>query len=201
MIWTAGSITGLAGSALNLGPGSISTIAPPGDGSIADRILNGRTLNNSGIVNQKANISGSSATINNLVGATWNANATVSHGIVFNNSGHFVGTDAEVDGPFSNSGDVAVKSNIVPNPNFPWYSGLVLAGGGTASGSFNVANGAALIFGIGPNTYNFTTGATITGGGLVYCNSGINALGNTTIDPYFFDEGGPVTVAPNVTSP
>ena len=188
-IWTSGSISGSPGSTINLGANSISTIGLPYDGLYpyepfsASHSLQGVTLNNLGVVTQSTD--SPNGIINNFAGATWNVRLTDYESSLgglslnnsqFNNSGAFLVTGAldvvGMHGVFNNSGTVTVQ------PSTPGHMIFYLNDGGTASGSFNLAEQTELSFS-GP--YNLTNGATINGSGLVYIADTVDVSGNVTI--------------------
>ncbi len=194
LAWTGGEISGPSRSVINFAAGSSSTIAPPGSGPVIDSTLTGRTINNSGIVNQSKAIIGTDGIINNLVGATWNAQSgaalgtvsgsSTSSGPTFNNAGIFVVSDAvEVGGPFNNDASVTIQSN----------NSLQLSGGGNASGVFNV--GGALSFAnfsssISNQPYTLL-GGIITGAGTTRNgeNNTLIIAGNCSIATNFTNAG------------
>ena len=201
--WIGGGLS--SSGTINLGAGSTSTIS--GVWPTFAVILSGPTINNFGSVFQNTDITNDAkvlGTINNIAGAAWNIQ---DHGlpdaITFNNAGDFLATDSEVDGPFNNSGNVTIQSTIGTEffPYYTVYHGLQLSGGGIASGTFDVAANAALIFyEQGPiQTYTFTTGATVTGAGsVVDYGVMIDVAGDTMINPHLEIYGG-LTVQPGVT--
>ena len=160
--WTGGTQSGsgstnvLAGGTLNIS-------------GLLDKTLDARTLSNAGT----ANVSGGTLVLNNGAlfsnSTTFNAQGTTAissnTGVPgsFDNSGSFsrsgAGTTTTVSVPFNNSGTALINSGT-----------LSLSGGGTDSGSFNVANGAALNFSGG--THDLNTGAALTGAGNVNVNAG-----------------------------
>jgi uncharacterized repeat protein (TIGR01451 family) len=127
-------------------------------------LLRQRTLNNAGTVNWTAADNwyiDTNAVLNNLVGATFNAQASdVNLGAIngaFNNQGTFVRSGPGVSYvtalSFNNTGTVQVLSGV-----------LRLDGGGSSSGAFAASAGARLEF--NSSNYALDPGATLTGAGL-----------------------------------
>jgi hypothetical protein len=189
--WTGGKISGPAGSAINLGAGSISTIAAPSNGS--GNNLTARTINNLGTVNQSQGIISTDAIINNLAGATWNAQAGAGltgfvpyqlFGPIFNNSGNFVisGSSFDTGGLFNNAGVVTIEP----------HNSMHLYGGGSANGVFNVAAQSSLFFS-NPypptNSFTLTTGAVIDGAGSTHNETTLIVTGNSAIHTDFVNDG------------
>jgi hypothetical protein len=179
-IWSSGTISGLPGSSINLGTGSTSTISNASPSTF--RILNGRTLNNAGLVEQRTVLYGN-GTINNLFGATWKLGTHLLVG-TFNNAGSLVDEGSYstgVQGVFNNSGSVA----LVPGPVGSTTS-LSLEGGGTASGRFTVPAQTSLHI---RSAYTFTTDATVTGAGSTVVLGSLTVEGNSTIDTTLINQG------------
>lgn len=136
--WTAGAL---------LGPGSVTTRGAFTLTGKTDKRLDRRVLNNAGsaVWDQGLFITANSAVINNLAGATFEVRnveelRTLTGGAlrpVFNNSGSFVKGGAagltRINATFNNAGAVTVAAGT-----------LELKGGGTHTGTFDVAPGARL---------------------------------------------------------
>ncbi|MGK2901034.1 MAG: beta strand repeat-containing protein [Burkholderiaceae bacterium] len=153
--WTGGTITGAATAHTNFG----NTLAISGPGS--KTLSGGRSVNagdttwsgNTGANNNGINISG--ASIFNSSGSFIDANTFDSAmnvgngGGVFNNNSVFTklsNTTTAISTQFSSSGTANVNAGT-----------LLLHGGGTSSGVFNIANGAKLEFRNGNHTLNNVT--------------------------------------------
>ena len=198
--WMGGTISGPVNSAINLETNSNSTF------SAASALgLSGRTINNSGVVNQNQIISSIDGSITNAMGGTWNAQPGASLDdqfmgqFVFNNVGDYVvtggGSNFTTTGTgaiFNNSGSVTIHSN-----NAGFTNDLFVSGGGTGGGSFNVEAQGILIFSaepplggvpLSPN-YTLTAGAMITGAGMTDNQGIMTVAGNTTIGTDFRNEG------------
>jgi hypothetical protein len=166
--WNADATLSGAGA---LGISTTGTLNFSGSGT---RYIGGGTLNNNGTINWSGfnNISVyDSGIINNLatgVFSVTNDQQIYAHccaaGQAFNNAGTFrktiaTGTTTIQSNGFSNSGTVDIQSGIF-NPS----------SGGTSSGIFNATASGTFLF--SNNTYNLTTGATLTGNGNFQINSG-----------------------------
>jgi hypothetical protein len=138
------------------------------------RYINGGTINNSGTVNWSGtnNISVySGGVINNLSGGLFlatNDQQIYQHcctaGLAFNNAGTFrkttaTGSTTILSNGFNNTGTVDIQSGT-----------FVPSSGGTSSGIFNAVSPGAFLF--STNTYNLTTGATLTGNGNFQISGG-----------------------------
>ncbi len=171
--WTAGTQSGAGITNLN-GAFNITTAA--------NKFLDARTLNAAATTTWSGadNISaGNGATINNLAGATFNAQAAQSisysgtgPAASFNNSGTFnksgAGSTTSLDAIYNNSGTTNVNSGT-----------LALQRGGTDSGSFVDASGAALTFGGG--THSLSATSSTTGAGAVNFSLGIANFANGAV--------------------
>ncbi len=186
---TGGTLAGTGGyavsSALNL---QTSGCANCGYGLY----LSGTTLTNNGVATMGGGLGvgaarpdlylNNGAVINNAATKSWNLNyANIYNnggtGVnAFNNAGTLTTTAAlagngggRIDAVFSNNGTVNL-------PN----SGLTLGGGGTSSGTFNLATGSSLFFTnyVGNDTaYNLTNAAPITGiGDLTFTSWNANTV-------------------------
>jgi hypothetical protein len=161
LIWTGGTLGGQGVTNLP------SSFTFAGDG------LNQRTLVNSGTATLTGSfLYGSGATIKNLAGATFNLqahglNKSSSTGAAFINAGLFSSQDSQVQWIFDNSGTVQVTGGT-----------LSLSGGGSQSGTFNIASGALLDFG---GVHVFTAGSAITGPGTVIFSAGSSDLPSATL--------------------
>jgi hypothetical protein len=164
-IWTAGVLGGSAGSSINLGPKSISTI------SSGYRVLDGRTINNSGTLTQDTVVSG--GLINNLAGATWYLGSHIGSG-TFNNSGNLIDTGYAATGLpiLNNNGNVRLLARPVGDSTT-----TLTVSGGSATGTFDVPERTQLLL----YTYTFNTGATIAGTGLTSLARNFTVAGNSTI--------------------
>ena len=177
LTWSGGRI----GSIVNLATGSASTIAP---NSSSSSYLDGATINNSGSVTQSAGVYAGTggAIINNLAGATW----VVQQGagmygfngpFTFNNAGDFIvsGTFFSPFATFNNIGTMKLEAG----------GGVRFEQGGSASGTFDVAAGADLVFGgfDTPSTsYTLNAGALINGPGSTVVDGTLTVAGDTTIN-------------------
>ena len=187
--WTGGMIQGdYLNNVINLASGSVSHIDIDLPEYPYTPRLNGGTINNSGTVYQASLIPvGAHSIINNLIGATWNMQSTValSRGVIFNNSGAFVGRGAfvQVGSAFNSSGTVTLGSDGTRG------STLELGGGGTVGGTFKIAAQSYLNFERDvvdsvAYPYTLTAGAAIRGNGV--SNIGylteLNVTGNAIIN-------------------
>jgi fibronectin-binding autotransporter adhesin len=195
--WAGGEVS--SSGAINLAAGSISDVSASSALS-----LSGTTMNNAGTVSQSQTISSNLGVINNATEATWNAHQgavlddQMKGQFIFNNRGNFVvvgglPTDAgvSVGAVLNNSGSVTIQSNS------PGYANsLRIAGGGTASGTFNVNAGSTLIFTaepplggvpLSPN-YTLTAGAIITGAGSTDNQGTVTVAGDTVVHTNFVNE-------------
>jgi hypothetical protein len=153
--WTGGTITGAATASTTFG----STLAISGAGS---KTLSGGRSVNAGDTTWSGNTAGNNNAIN------------ISGASVFNNSGSF--TDANTfdsainvgngGGIFNNNGVFTKQSNTITSIGTQFNSTgtlnvnagtLLMQGGGTDSGVFNIANGAMLEFRNGNHTLNNVT--------------------------------------------
>ncbi|HEX3358969.1 MAG TPA: hypothetical protein VHS31_18465, partial [Tepidisphaeraceae bacterium] len=131
-------------------------------------VPNGRTINNAATGLWSGGdiqlLAGSVTALNNLAGATFTIQSdnsilqSTGGSLTLSNSGTLVkntttGLTFLRDATVNNSGTIDVESGTL-SLGFP---------GGTSSGTFNVAAGAALVFG----NYTFGPGTTVTGGGTV----------------------------------
>ncbi len=197
--WSAGSLTG-SGTTVIAGTATLTL------SGAADKVLNGRTLTNAGIMtwtgtgNFQAN---SGCVINNLAGATFYIQTDAA---LYNNSGagptfNNAGTVQKSAGSgvasiqsctFNNSGTVDVQTTT-----------LSLGNAGTNSGTFTVEAGATLTF-FGGNSPTLTNHAGISGAGSVSFNGGgtvtlagatYNVTGTTSVSGGAVVFNGPTTVA------
>ena len=161
--WTSGNILGTFNNAgqliINNGP---------------EVVLSG-TLNNSGYITWTgSNIFGfGGGTLNNQVGATFEIQghqsiAPTSGSPKFINAGTVKRTSdtgvATVNIEFDNSGTVQAQ-----------LGKLILSGGGTQAGNFDVSLGATLMFSGG--THTLGSGTTLTGDGTIIVSGGTTAIG------------------------
>ncbi len=169
--WTGGTITGAATASTTFG----STLAISGPGS--KTLSGGRSVNagnttwsgNTAVNNNAINISGASAF--NNTGSFTDANtfdSTINVGNgggMFNNNGVFnkqSNTTTSVGTQFNSTGTVNVNAGT-----------MLMQGGGTDSGLFNIANGAMLEFRNGSHTLNNV--ATSGAGTLVVSTDNVGA--------------------------
>jgi hypothetical protein len=147
-----------------------------GSSTITAGTLDTRTLNNFGTVSDSAaplQLS-NGAVLNNRSGATWNLQGSASIGGsgTFNNMGTLADSTTvpvTLNLPFNNSGTVNVQSGRL-NPR----------GGGSSTGTFTVAGGAALDFLGSP--YTFNTGTVVNGAGTLDLDTGtLTVNGSCTI--------------------
>ena len=157
--WTSGTMSGTGATNLT----GTTTI-----GGFGTRVVNGRTVNNSGTATVAAGntlgLSGA-AVWNNLASGTFvlpdsaRVDAVLPSTAVFNNAGTVIKdappsfTAAAFNVPFHNTGTVRAVTG-----------GLALNGGGTNAGTFDIAAGAAV--GI-TRPYTFLAGATTIGTGFL----------------------------------
>jgi uncharacterized repeat protein (TIGR01451 family) len=174
MTWTGGTQQGSGATAIASG----ATLNVTGY-----VLLRQRTLNNAGTVNWTAANNwyiDTNAVLNNLAGATFNAQASdVNLGAIngiFNNQGTFIRSGPGVSYvtalSFNNSGTVQVVSGV-----------LRLDGGGTSSGAFAVNAGARLEF--NSSNYVLDAGATLTGAGLYQLRANTLTINGTLTVPNF----------------
>ena len=176
--WTGGTISG-TGTA-TIANGATLTIS-----DIAAKSLSARNLVNAGTINWTGtgSINGSlNAVINNQSGAVFDAQSDSSiSGLTINNAGLFkksAGTGTTtVSATFNNTGAVQVQNGT-----------LNLGGGGTESGTFDVAPGASINFAGG--TYNFNSGIALTGtGASVLGGATLVIAGDNTFDNWSWTAG------------
>jgi hypothetical protein len=177
LLWTAGSMTGAAET----------RVAAGGTFTLSGTTRNlQRTISSAGTTNWTAgNInSGSNAVFNNSGAFVESFDGAFSYNLglgvsTFNNTGSFTksagpGT-ASFTSVFNNSGTVQVNSGT-----------LLLSGGGTASGSFNL--GANTTLDLAAPGYAMSAGSSVTGQGRVRVSAGTSTIagsydvGATTID-------------------
>jgi hypothetical protein len=184
-IWADGAIAGSIGSSINVGPNSVSTIA--GTEFPAYHTLNGRTLNNSGIVTQGAGMIG--GVINNLAGGIWYLGSSIQSA-TFNNAGDLIDTGSFTTGigTLNNSGNVALRAGPVGSTIT-----LFVENGGSATGTFDVPARTQLVL----FYYTFNTGARVTGDGETLFRNVVIA-GDSTISTHLTTEG-TIAVAKDVT--
>jgi hypothetical protein len=187
MTWTGGTMSGTGST--TIGPGATLVINGPGT-----KVLDGRTLNlqsgASATWTGTGNIDlNNGAVINNQQGATFNVqidqNVRTNGALAaFNNNGTFLeststGTST-ISAQFNNTGSVEVQTGT-----------LVLAGGGTSTGTFAVTAigdpNATLNFGggthrlVGANSSVSGPGKVVFSGGTIEVAGNYNITGSTTV--------------------
>lgn len=163
MTWSGGAISGTGTTQIN---GSLSI-----SGATAKTLNTSRILNNGGSANWTGGSfdTGNGAVFNNQAGGTFTTNfdGTFAYDLggaisSFNNAGTFTKSAGTVSttftAPFNNSGTVNVNSG-----------NLQLSGGGTQTGAFSIASGAALTFGSVSQSLN--AGTSFSGAGTAVITS------------------------------
>ena len=188
--WSSGTINNTGGVTLN-GAGSLSGVGA-GAMTLSGPLINAGALTWSGSGN---NLVVSSGTLTNLAAGTITITTDISgvSGGGFNSFGN-AGLLRKTGGtgtttlsvPFANTGDVEVQSGT-----------LDMAGGGSASGTFEVSANAAVQF-VGA-TYTLSAASSVTGAGKAIFTSGtINASGTYNLATNTFS-GATVNFSGNYT--
>ena len=161
-----------ATTTVTLNPGSIQ-----GGGA-------GTTINNSGLWLDQSSSSGAILSWNAFVGPLW----------TFRNTGTYRKTS-------STTSTIAVTfNNIDPGVVDVQAGTLILAAGGTETGSFATQPGATLLFSSGGGDFNFNNASAIGSVGSLRVNATVNVAGTLTIGGLLDLAGGTLNITGAVTA-
>ncbi|MBI3480773.1 MAG: filamentous hemagglutinin N-terminal domain-containing protein [Nitrosomonadales bacterium] len=186
-----------------------TTTFAPGGSFVLPFTLDSATLNTQGAVSHTVNGTSSvainlanGAAINNT--ATWGMDwITVQPGAgaagTFNNNGatgaitlSTLGASGAINTQFNNNSTLASAVNLTAGT-------FTLGGGGTSSGTFNIATGATLNFSAG--THNLSNASAITGTGTVVFSGGTDTITGSVAATILTNSGATTNLNGAMTSP